>query len=424
MKIFLDSVGCRLNQSEIEIFARQFRAAGHEIVQNSAEADLVVVNTCTVTSAAASDSRQKIRQAGRAGVERIIATGCWATLEPGQAAGLSAIKSVVSNADKDHLVADVLGLPPLDFELEPLARDPLPGVHWRTRAFIKAQDGCDNFCTYCITRLARGKGHSQTVAAVLAQIQSAVAGGAREIVLTGVQLGSWGRDLEGQQSLRHLIEAILKHSDIERVRLSSIEPWDLDEAFFRLWENPRLCKHFHLPLQSGCTRTLKRMGRNTTQQDYAQLVTMARSLVTETAITTDLIVGFPGETDADFQESLDYVARMEFAGGHVFSYSLREGTAAARLGDFVDGKTARARHAVMRAVLERSAANYQQRFLGQTVQVLWESSDAYGPAGWRLHGLSGNYLRVEAISSEKLWNKISRVRLEGMTQLGMSGEIV
>ncbi len=424
MKIFLDSVGCRLNQSEIEIFARQFRAAGHEIVQNSADADLVVVNTCTVTSAGASDSRQKIRQAARAGVEKIVATGCWATLEPWQAAGLPGVASVVLNAEKDHLVANVLGIPPADFDLEPLARDPLPGIHLRTRAFIKAQDGCDNFCTYCITRLARGRARSQPMAAVLEEVQSAVAGGSREIVLTGVHLGSWGKDLEGGQSLRHLIEAILQHTNVERVRLSSIEPWDLDEEFFRLWENPRMCRHFHLPLQSGCAQTLKRMGRNTTPQDYERLVALARSLAPETAITTDLIVGFPGESDAEFKESLEYVERQEFAGGHVFSYSLRDGTAAARLRDFVNGKTARVRHAAMRAVLDRSANAYRQGFIGQLVQVLWESSDAYGPSGWRLHGLSGNYLRVEAVSSDRLWNKISRVKLVRMTQMGVSGGIL
>ncbi len=424
MKVFLDSIGCRLNQSEIETFARQFRAAGHEVVGTPAEADLVVVNTCTVTSAAASDSRQKIRQAVRAGAGEVIATGCWATLEPGAVAGLAGVTRVVSNQEKDGRVAGILGLPAEKFDLEPLARDPLPGVHWRTRAFIKAQDGCDNFCTFCITRLARGKGRSQPLSAVLADIRAAVEGGAREVVLSGVHLGSWGADLGGGLHLRHLIAAVLENTDVERVRLSSIEPWGLDEEFFRLWENPRMCRHFHLPLQSGSGRTLKRMARKTNPQAYRRLVETARGMVAGAAITTDIIVGFPGESDEDFRESLDYVESIGFSGGHVFTYSLREGTAAARLSEFVDGKTARARNAAMRAVLERSSRSYRQRFVGSEADVLWESTDAAGPRGWRLHGLSGNYIRVEAYSEERLWNQISRVWLVEVTDGGMVGEIL
>ncbi len=424
MRVFLDSVGCRLNQSEIETFARQFRAAGHEIVDAPADADLVVVNTCTVTSAAASDSRQKIRQAVRAGAGEVIATGCWATLEPEAAAGLSGVTRVVSNQKKEGLVAEILGLPAEKFDYEPLARDPLPGIHWRTRAFIKVQDGCDNFCTFCITRLARGKGRSQPLAAVLADVRAAVAGGAREIVLSGVHLGSWGKDLGEGYQLRHLIAAILADSDVERVRLSSIEPWGLDEEFFRLWENPRLCRHFHLPLQSGSARILRRMARKTTPQAYRRLVELIRGLVPGAAITTDIIVGFPGEDEGDFRESLDYVESIGFSGGHVFSYSLREGTAAARLREFVDGRTARARNAAMRAVLDASARSYREGFRGAEMEVLWESCDRYGADGWRLHGLTGNYIRVEATSPERMWNQISRVRLMEETGSGMVGELV
>jgi threonylcarbamoyladenosine tRNA methylthiotransferase MtaB len=424
MRIFLDSVGCRLNQSEIESFARQFRAAGYVIVDHAGEADLVVVNTCTVTAAAASDSRQKIRQAIRAGGGGVIATGCWATLEPEAAAGLPGVTRVVTNREKEGLVASILGLPPEKFDYEPLARDPLPGIHWRTRAFIKAQDGCDNFCTFCITRLARGKGRSQPLAAVLVDIRAAVQGGAREIVLSGVHLGSWGSDLGEGIQLRHLLEAILADTDVERVRLSSIEPWGLDELFFRLWENPRMCRHFHLPLQSGSARILKRMARKTTPQAYRRLIEMARGLVPGAAITTDIIVGFPGEGEDDFRESLEYVESIGFAGGHVFTYSLREGTAASRLKDFIDGRAARARNAAMRAVLDQSALRYRKGFLGAEAEVLWESCDRYGPQGWRLHGLTGNYIRVEAQSKVRLWNQISRVRLIEAAGRGMAGEIL
>ncbi|MFN7037239.1 MAG: hypothetical protein ACK4SN_12840 [Bellilinea sp.] len=180
MRIYFDTIGCRLNQSEIELLARQFRAAGHSIAETAAEADLVVINTCTVTSAAASDSRQKIRQAARAGGASIAVTGCWATLEPEAARQLPKVAWVIPNAEKDRLTSKVLGVPVEEFDLEPLARLPLPGLHQRTRAFIKVQDGCDNFCTFCITRLARGKGRSEPIADVVAEVRAAVAGGTRE----------------------------------------------------------------------------------------------------------------------------------------------------------------------------------------------------------------------------------------------------
>ncbi len=195
MKIYLDTIGCRLNQSEIERMARQFRAAGHEIVASAEGADLAVVNTCAVTAGAASDSRGKVRQVARAGANQIVATGCWATLQPRQAAALPNVLSVVPNGRKDSLVADVLDLQPEAFDLEPLSREPLPGAHRRTRAFIKAQDGCDNRCTFCITTIARGRGRSRPIAEVIPDVRAALAGGAKEIVLTGVHLGSWGQDL-------------------------------------------------------------------------------------------------------------------------------------------------------------------------------------------------------------------------------------
>jgi threonylcarbamoyladenosine tRNA methylthiotransferase MtaB len=195
MKIYLDTIGCRLNQAEIEHMAQQFRVAGHTLAGEPAGADLAVVNTCAVTAEAAADSRQKIRHAARRGAGKIIVTGCWSTLQPEVAADLLQVVRVVPNERKDSLVAEALGLPRQAFELEPIARQPLPGLHQRTRAFIKVQDGCNNACTFCITTVARGAGRSLPVASVLADVRAALAGGAQEIVLTGVHLGSWGHDL-------------------------------------------------------------------------------------------------------------------------------------------------------------------------------------------------------------------------------------
>ncbi len=313
MKVYLDSIGCRLNQAEIERFASQFRAAGFTLVPSAEEADLAVVNTCAVTGAAASDSRHKVRQAQRAGAGEVVVTGCWATLQPRQAAALPGVTRVVPNRQKDYLVAQVLGLPPEDFDLEPVDRQPIPGARLRTRAFIKVQDGCDNRCTFCVTTLARGAGRSRSIPQVLAEVKAAVQihspgeAAAQEIVLTGVHLGSWGQDMSPPLRLRDLVGAILLESDVPRLRLSSLEPWDLDEEFFGLWQDPRLCRHLHLPLQSGCAATLERMQRKTTPASFASLVESARRSIAEVAITTDVITGFPGESEAEFAESLAFV---------------------------------------------------------------------------------------------------------------------
>jgi threonylcarbamoyladenosine tRNA methylthiotransferase MtaB len=424
MKVYLDSIGCRLNQSEIEKFALQFRAAGHTIVASPAEADLVVVNTCAVTAEAASDSRQKIRQAARFTPGGITVTGCWATLDRAGAMALPGVDRVVLNDEKDTLVSTVLGIPSESFDLEPLARQPLPGLHTRTRAFIKVQDGCDNHCTFCVTRLARGKGRSRSISEILSDIRVAQAGGAKEVVLTGVHLGSWGQDFTPKNHLRDLIQAVLQGSDVPRLRLSSLEPWDLDESFFSLWKNSRLCRHLHLPLQSGCSATLKRMARKTTPQQFEALVKQARELIPDVAITTDIIVGFPGETEEEFQESLDFVARMQFAGGHVFTYSDRAGTAATRLPNPVPSEVRKRRNALMREVIRLSSQRYLERFLGSEVIVLWESTDSLGPSGWNIHGLTDHYIKVVSQAKERLWNQFSRVKLLEVDGDRIKGEIL
>jgi threonylcarbamoyladenosine tRNA methylthiotransferase MtaB len=409
MKIYLDTIGCRLNQSEIETMARQFRATGHEIVPSAGSADMAVVNTCAVTNDAASASRGKIRQIARAGVEEIVATGCWTTLQPQKALDLPNVLRVVTNDRKDHLVADILNLEPETFDLEPLTRIPLPGLHRRTRAFIKVQDGCDNQCTFCITTVARGKGRSRTVEDVILDIQSATEGGTKEVVLTGVHLGSWGYDFDS--NLTELIKAILRETDVPRLRLSSIEPWDLSTNFFSLWENPRLLPHLHLPLQSGSDSTLKRMRRNTTTESFRGLVSAARVAVPGVAITTDIIAGFPGETEDEFAETLEFVREMDFAGGHVFTYSPRPGTGAARMKGQIRHPIRKKRNHILQGVLEESAKLYREKFVGRNVLVLWESMSEMGDQGWLMEGYTENYLRVSAFATSPCWNMVDDVLL-------------
>lgn len=428
MKIYLDTIGCRLNQAEIESMARQFRGAGHEIVASPDLADMAVVNTCAVTNDAAAVSRSKIRYMARAGVEEIIATGCWATLQPKEAAALANVLHVIPNSQKDSLVVKTLNLESSSlnssFDLEPILRQPLPGLHRRTRAFIKVQDGCDNHCTFCVTTVARGEGRSRSVADVILDIQSALDGGAKEIVLTGVHLGSWGYDFGSH--LKELIQTILRETDTPRLRLSSLEPWDLDTEFFLLWEMfaPRLMPHLHLPLQSGCESTLRRMARKTTSESFRRLVTAARDAVPDVAITTDIIAGFPGETEEEFAESLAFVEEMGFAGGHVFTYSPRPGTGAARMKGQVRHEVRKHRNHILRAALDESESAYRQQFVGRTMSVLWESTSEVGEWGWQMEGLTGNYLRVKAFAASPRWNELDRVQIQQYNMDGLQGVIL
>jgi len=423
MKIYLDSIGCRLNQSEIEIMASQFRQSGHEIVVSAANADLVVINTCAVTNAAASDSRQKIRQAAKSGNARIIATGCWVTLEPDAAKGLPGIENIVLNQDKINLVPDLLHISPQIFDIEPIAREPLPGDHQRTRAFVKVQDGCDNFCTFCITKIARGKGVSTSISSILNEIHKAILGGVKEVVLSGVHLGSWGKDFQQKLCLSDLIKAILNDTDVQRIRLSSLEPWDLDEHFFELWTDPRICNHLHLPLQSGSDSILRRMARKTTQQSYREIIKFARDVIPDMAITTDMIIGFPGETDADFNETLDFVKEINFSGGHVFSFSARPGTPAAKYDSQTPHAIRKHRSAVLRTLFIESAHLYQLNYIGRNLDVLWESSHKTENGDFLVKGLTENYLKVSAIVPTDRWNIIENVHLERFFQDSVLGVV-
>jgi threonylcarbamoyladenosine tRNA methylthiotransferase MtaB len=424
MKIYLDTIGCRLNQSEIEAYARQFRAAGHVLVPEPSDADLAVINTCSVTAAAAADSRKKIRGMQRGGVKEVVVTGCWSTLEPQDAAGLPGVSRIIPNAEKEGLVPDILDIPADNFDLEPLVREPIPGIRTRTRAFIKVQDGCENRCTFCITTLARGPGRSRTVDEVIKDVLFALDGDTKEIVLTGVHMGSWGQDFNQPSKLDVLIKHILKETDPPRLRLSSLEPWDIDDDFFNLWEDTRLAPHLHLPLQSGCRATLKRMARKTIPKAYASLLESARKAVPGIAITTDLIVGFPGETENEFSESAAFVAEMAFARGHVFTYSERPGTAAAGMPGQVPYPTRKIRNAQIREILAQTERAYQDHFLGQHRPVLWERADKLDNGGWRVTGLTDNYLRTFATTTRRLWNQITLVKLTGSNGRGMIGKIM
>jgi threonylcarbamoyladenosine tRNA methylthiotransferase MtaB len=425
MKIFLDVIGCRLNQSEVEGFANIFRAVGHQIVGDPAEADLAIVNTCAVTVKAAADSRKQLRRAAREGARQVVATGCWATLHPDRALDLAGVTHVFANEDKPKLVPELLGLTPgLLLKLN-MVRDPLPGERARTRAFIKVQEGCDNHCTYCLTRLARGKSRSLPLEQVKSDIQTALDGKAKEIVLTGVQLGAWGRDLPDSQSLDDLIEGTLSMKGIKRLRLSSIEPWDFNLKLLSFWQDHRMCRHLHLPLQSGHDRILKAMGRPFTSRAYLDLVDAIRKHISDIALTTDVITGFPGETAHEFESTQTLIQQVGFAGGHVFTYSPRPGTAAFKMCDQVPVHLARKRNARLREIFKETGYEYRDQFIGTKMQVLWETCKNANNESWTLSGLTDNYMRVYATSTECLSNQLSDVKIEFHAQqnTGLIGRI-
>jgi threonylcarbamoyladenosine tRNA methylthiotransferase MtaB len=270
-----------------------------------------------------------------------------------------------------------------------------------TRAFVKVQDGCDNRCTFCIVTVARGVSRSRPVAEVVAEINRLVALGYQEAVLSGVHLGSYGHDSGDRRGLQHLVRAILAETDLPRLRLSSLEPWDLDASFFELWQDERLLPHLHLPLQSGCDATLRRMARRTNQAQFSQLVEAARAAIPDLSITTDIIVGFPGETEAEFAESIAFVEQMAFAKLHIFRFSRRAGTAAATMRGQVPAPVMQERSQrmhILNAELERA---FRQKFVGRTMPVLWESHEPYG-FGAQWSGLTGNYVRVVTHTSPEI----------------------
>jgi len=423
MKFFLDTIGCRLNQSEIEKIAAGLRDAGHVVVGDASDADVSIVNTCAVTAAASADSRKVIRRIANSGCKEIIATGCYATINPLAVTGLPAVVGLYKN-DKKNCIISELNSKHTTPSFLPNIRKPLPGKNRRTRAFIKVQDGCDNHCTFCITRIARGKSHSQLEDEIFNDIEAALLGGVKEIVLTGVNLGSWGKDLGCDISLPELINKIIQRYSPDRIRLSSLEPWDIDESFFPIFNHPTFCRHLHLPLQAGSDVILRKMGRRMFADEFQVLVNKIRSHVSKIAITTDIMVGFPGETEKEFKESLFFVKEMNFSGGHVFRYSARPGTAAEKFDHLVLEPEKKIRSSRMRHVISESEIEYKRKFIDKEVSVLWEKTEKLENGDFLLSGLTGNYLRVNAIANENLQNMISNVTIKEVKGTHLFGKII
>ncbi|MYC94711.1 MAG: tRNA (N(6)-L-threonylcarbamoyladenosine(37)-C(2))-methylthiotransferase MtaB [Caldilineaceae bacterium SB0661_bin_32] len=442
MRVFLDQLGCRLNFSENSTLAGRLNAAGHRIVGRPEEAQVIVLNTCAVTSQAARKSRQAARHLNKRNpAARIAVTGCYATLAPQESADLPGVELVADNHAKEMLHTllepwsaafsdpdDLSRIQPHGSPFAPACPEEEGG---RTRAFVKVQDGCQNRCTFCIVTALRGDSRSRTTADVVREVQALAASGYREAVLTGVHLGAFGRDLPGRQrtDLKELTAAILTDTDIARLRLSSLEPWELADGFFDLWQRwpGRLCPHLHLPLQAGTDAQLRRMARRCTVASFRKLAADARAAIPNLIITTDLIVGFPGESDADHEEGLRFVEEMRFAHAHIFPFSARAGTAAAEFDGQVKKAVKRERSRRMHQVVAGTGRLERTRYVGATRPVLWEGAgqqltDQAGILLWS--GLTDNYLRVtaQAPAGTDLSNRITPVRLEELHGETLYGE--
>ena len=417
MRVHLQALGCRLNEAELETWARDFRAQGIELARDVAEADLVVVNTCAVTQESVRKSRNLIRRAHRQNPQaRLIMSGCYAALSPEQAAAELGVDLVVGNHEKDRLVE--IARRELQLPLMPQAATE-PGessllARGRQRAFIKVQDGCRYRCTYCVVTLARGEERSRPVSEVIEEINALHADGINEAVLAGVHLGGYGSD--SGSSLYELVSQVLEGTRIPRLRLGSLEPWDLPAHFWALFDNPRLMPHLHLPMQSGADSVLRRMARRCRSGEFLALLAEGRRRVPELMVSTDIIVGFPGETDEEWAQTLAFVERAGFGHIHIFAFSPREGTKAAELPLPVERALKRERSQQLHELAQVHRRRILQGHAGREFELLIEGrreTDETGRAYWS--GYTPNFLRVRLHSeAQDLEGRLVRARLESL----------
>ena len=416
----IETHGCKLNQADSTALATDLVRQGFRLVAPGGQADVYVVNTCTVTHVADRKARQALRAARRRNPRAtIVATGCYAEREPEALDALAEIDLVIGNTGKLDLVQKVAGWRraegvPCSEGADPGPPD--PGT-LRNRLMVKIQEGCDQVCAYCIVPKVRGRERSVPPAAIAARINEHAAAGNMEAVLTGTQLGSYGFDLDGID-LQGLVARVLAETSIHRLRVSSLQPQEIGDGLLGLWADPRLCPHFHLPLQSGSDAVLRRMRRRYTAVRYLEAVEEIRSAVPGATVTADVIVGFPGETDADFEQTYSVCERARFSAIHVFPYSARPGTSAAHFGGKIGPAEKASRMERLLGLAARQSAAFREGILGSIRPALWEQ-DTQGSDGRIWHGLTDNYVKVAAPSSEPLRNRITPVRLEQV-----DGEIV
>ncbi len=415
MLVHLKTLGCRLNEAELETWAQGFQKYGHSITRDAGAAHVIVLNSCAVTHDAARKSRQLIRRIhGQNPSAKLVVSGCYATLNLDEVEQTLGVDLVIANPHKHQLVEKTLSQ--LDFSSMPMFSAE-PGEvslfsRGRQRAFVKVQDGCRYRCTFCIVTVARGEEKSRAIADVIVEINALHQQGVNEVILTGVHLGGYGSDLDG--NLSDLVRTVLKQTDVPRIRLGSLEPWEFTDDFFELFQNPRLMPHLHLPLQSGSDSVLRRMARRCKTGEFAAIVQRLRDSVANFNITTDIIVGFPGETELEWQESLAFIRQMGFGHIHIFSYSKRTGTKAASLPGQVPDIMKKQRSQALHALAGELKRQFLLRNIGSEYKVLWEAQSMAQNENEKLvFGYAPNYVRVacRVDAAADLENQILNARL-------------
>ena len=420
MKVAFYTLGCKLNQSETESLASSFSKAGFQLVSSGDVADIYIANTCTVTHIADRKSRHWLRLARRRNPHAlIIATGCYAQRSHQELAQLADL--VVDNEEKEHLLAltQTLSLHGKGLGEGEAKQSHVHAAIARVRSLIKIQDGCHSHCTYCIVPKVRPHEYSLPASQIIDEVKQKVALGYKEVVLTGTKVGSYKDD---GADLGDLVQRILRDTGIERLRLSSLQPSEISSEFLALWQDGRLCRHFHLALQSGSAPVLRRMKRSYSLDQYQQTVNLIKETIPEVAITTDIMVAFPGESDEAFEQSYSFCQQAGFANIHVFPFSPRPETAAAKMPEQIKDKVKGARSQRMLGLSQSCRRSFCERFLGQTMPVLWEKETSPGSSVYS--GLTSNYIRVFTDSEKSLSNEITPLKLLGFHNQGRWGEIV
>jgi threonylcarbamoyladenosine tRNA methylthiotransferase MtaB len=418
-KFFVQNFGCRATQADGAALESLLAAKGLASAEERAGADLVVLNTCTVTASADDDVRQTIRRVHRENPQaRILVTGCYAQRAPEELAGMAGVEWVVGNSHKTQIAEIVTTAPyhgnihigDISEQRDFLSSPVEDAAGDRTRPNLKIQDGCGNRCSFCIIPSVRGRSRSAPADGVVEQVSS-LGGRYREIVLSGINLGRWGRELGGKMRLADLVRRLLAETGVERLRLSSVEPMDFSDDLLRLMaDSPRLAKHVHAPLQSGCDRTLRRMHRKYRPRHYADRVEKARGLMPDAAIGADVMVGFPGETDAEFEESRQFMAEMPFTYLHVFTYSQRPGTPAAEETAQVPMAVRKERNRELRALAAARNMAFRERMVGRTLSAVTLAETGIA--------LTENYLKVELAAAREP-NALIDVRIAGVSDGGL-----
>jgi len=428
------TLGCKVNQYETEAMLELFMAEGYEVVEQHEFADVYIINTCTVTSLSDKKSRQFMRRAKRLNPDGIVAVvGCYAQVSPDEVKEIEGVNLILGTNDRKKIVEFVNEISSVDqivkvedimsvTEFEELE---IENVQGRTRAFLKIQEGCNQYCSYCIIPYARGPIRSRQLDNIVSEAKRLEAHGFKELVLTGIHVASYGKDL-GDVGLLDVLEAVHEIQGIERIRLSSVEPRLMTDVFLEGMANlPKVCNHFHMSLQSGSDTVLKRMNRKYDTEEYFAIIEKIREKLKDVAFTTDIIVGFPGESDKEFAETLAFVEKVGFSKTHVFKYSPREGTPAATMIDQVDPSVKNVRSQELIELTTRIENEYLRGYMGRELEVIFEKSiDSNNTGQFSIEGFTDNYIRVIADGDESYFGKVTKVKIIGSKSEILLGKVV